>query len=290
MTPDWSAISAECPGISVRSTRFIGEGWCFRSYLVNDHLVFRFPKGRGQWEELDREIQFLKYAAVKLPLQVPRYERVVRISEGSPFGYAVYGYLSGKATTLNLLTERQRATVAEELAGFLIALHNLHLEPGLSSILPREDARLTAQRYFSDAEVKVAPKLSTAETQTLRHLFESYLAIPENFRFRPAVLHADFSADHILLENGSVHGVLDFGDVGWNDPDYDFMYLFVEFGNTFVEEIAQRYGHTDLARLRQKLLYFGVVDQLGTIIDGDRALSGQVDEAWRRLKEFLGRA
>jgi hypothetical protein len=78
--------------------------------------------------------------------------------------------------------------------------------------------------------------------------------------------------------------------VSWGDPDYDFMYLLVGFGNTFVEEVAKRYGHPDRDRLRQKVLYFGVVDQIGTIIDGNRALEGQVDEAWFRLKELLKRA
>jgi hypothetical protein len=75
--------------------------------------------------------------------------------------------------------------------------------------------------------------------------------------------------------------------VSWGDPDYDFMYLFIESGDTFAEEVAKRYGHLDLTRLRQKLLYFGVADQIGTLTDGDRALEGQVDEAWRQLKKFL---
>jgi len=290
MTPDWNGIAAECPGISVRSPIFIGEGWCFRSYLINDQLVFRFPKTRGQWDELDREIKFLEFAADKLPLQVPQYQHIARTSEGAPFGYAVYRYLSGKAMTLNGLTERQRAAVAEELAGFLIALHNLHPKLELSNMLPLEDARLEAERYFSDAEAKILPKLSQAEGQNLRDLFESFLDVPGNFLFRPTVLHADFSADHILLKDASVQGVLDFGDVSWGDPDCDFMYLFVEFGNTFVEEVAKRYGHADLSRLRQKLLYFGIVDQIDTIIDGDRALEGQVDEASFRLKAFLKKA
>jgi aminoglycoside 2''-phosphotransferase len=287
MTPDWNAIAAECHGISVRSPLFIGEGWCFHSYLVNDQLVFRFPKSRGQWDELDREIKFLDFAADKFPLQVPQYEHIARTSAGAPFGYAVYRYVLGKGMTLDGLTERHRAAVAEELAGFLFALHNLHPGLELSNMLPQEDAHLVSEQYFTAAQEKILPGLSQLEAQTLRHLFESFLGITDNFSFRPTVLHADFSSDHILLKNGSVHGVLDFGDVSWGDPDYDFMYLFLECGETFVEEVAKRYGHSNLRRLRQKLLYFGIVDQIGTIIDGDRALDGQVDEAYRRLKGLL---
>lgn len=49
---------------------------------------------------------------------------------------------------------------------------------------------------------------------------------------------------------------------------YDFMYLFVDFGQDFAEEAARRYGHRDLERLISKLLYFGLVDQIGAILDG----------------------
>src|SRR5262249_46811590 len=179
MTPNWNTIAAEYPGISVRSAQFIGEGWCFRSYLINGELVFRFPKRREQWTELDREIKFLEFAADRLPLQVPRYEHAARTSEGAPFGYAVYRYVPGKAITLNSLTVRQRAAAADALAEFLIALHNLRPNAELSSILPHEDARVVAEQYFSDAMFKVAPQFSAAEAQTLRHHFEFYLSAPD---------------------------------------------------------------------------------------------------------------
>ena len=64
-------------------------------------------------------------------------------------------------------------------------------------------------------------------------------------------------------------GIIDSGDVSWGDPDYDFMYLFVDYGSAFTEEVARRYQHTDIEQLRLKLSYFGIVDQIGTILDGE---------------------
>ena len=59
-------------------------------------------------------------------------------------------------------------------------------------------------------------------------------------------------------------------------------------GQAFVEEVAQRYGHTDIEQLTIKLQYFSMVDQIGTILDGvGRALEGQEETAWRRLKQLL---
>jgi len=72
------------------------------------------------------------------------------------------------------------------------------------------------------------------------------------------------------------------------DPDYDFMYLFLDFGQAFVKEVARRYGHPDLEQLGIKLRYFGLVDQIDTILYGEgQALEGQTDTAWRRLKQLL---
>lgn len=287
---DWGKIEIENRGLSVRSVCFLGEGWNCRAYLVNNELVFRFPKRPEHWEELEREITFLAFAADRLPLAVPEYVRVAPDSLSAAYGYAVYRYLRGSALDTNALTCGKRASAADEIAIFLRALHALQPSPDVGSLLPREDERLVAEKYFARAERDLVPKLPPLEARALRKQFELYLNTSGNFLFRPAVVHADLSRNHILIEHDSIVGVIDFGDVSWGGPDYDFMYLLVDFGRSFVEQVARRYGHPDLERLGAKLQYFDLVDQIGTILDGaGRALEGQEDAAWRRLKELLQR-
>jgi hypothetical protein len=62
----------------------------------------------------------------------------------------------------------------------------------------------------------------------------------------------------------------------------------IDFGAAFVQDVARSYGHPDLGRLMRKLVYFAMVDQIGTILDGPgRALPGQEEAAWLRLKRLL---
>lgn len=275
-------------GLAVRSAHFLGEGWNSRAYFVNNELVFRFPKRPEHWEEQRREVSFLAFAADQLPLAVPRYLHLSPESPAATYGYAVYRYLHGHALDANVLTRETRAAATEQIATFLRALHSLQPSPEVGSLLPREDERKIAEEYFARAQQEIMPKLQPSEASMLVKQFELYLSTPGNFLFEPVVLHADLSGDHILMENGSVAAVIDFGDVNWGDPDYDFMHLFVDFGQAFVEEVARRYGHHDLERLRSKFVYFGLVDQIGTILDGmGRALEGQQEAAWRRLKHLL---
>ena len=288
MKPDWRKIEFENPGLVVRSAGFLGEGWNSRAYLVNNEHVFRFPQRAENWDELKREIKFLAFAACKLPLAVPQYVQVMPDSPAAECGYAVYRYLRGHAMNVNLLTQKKRTAAADTIATFLRTLHGLQLSPELTFLLPREDARINAEEDIAEAEREIVPKLLPSEAETLRKQFEMYLSAPANFSFRPAVLHSDLSRDHLLMEDDAVVAIIDFGDVCRGDPDYDFMYLFVDFGQAFVKEVARRYEHPDLEQLGMKLQYFGMVDQIGTILHGEgRAPEGQTDAAWRRLKQLL---
>jgi aminoglycoside phosphotransferase (APT) family kinase protein len=192
----------------------------------------------------------------------------------------------------NALSREQLAAAADVIAAFLRALHSLQPSPEIASLLPlppaAEDARMVAEGYLVQAEREIAPKLLPGEAKALRRQFEIYLGAPANFLFRPAVLHADLGRDHVLVENDSVVAAIDFGDVCWGDPDYDFMYPLIDFGQAFVGEVARRYGHPNLEQLMAKLRYFDLMDQIGTILHGAGwALEGQEDAAWRRLKQLL---
>ena len=136
MKIDWRKIEKENQGLSVRSASSLDEGWNARAYLVNHGLVFRFPKRQDHWEELEREITFLAFAAADLPLAVPWYENVSPNSHEAPCGYAVYRYLCGEAMDANALSRETQAAAAEAIATFLRALHSLQPSPAVNSILP----------------------------------------------------------------------------------------------------------------------------------------------------------
>ena len=288
MTPDWRQIERQRDGLSIRSASLLGEGWCSRAYLVNEELVFRFPKRADHWTELNREIRFLTWAADKLPLSVPRYFAIAPDSPAAPNGYAAYRYLPGRRMNIESLASADRSAPAERIALFLRALHSLRPPRDIASQLPRDDARLVAEECRDQVERQILPNLDSLEIHTLRALFGTYLDAAENFSFDPVVLHADLSGDHLLMDGGLVTAVLDFGDVNWGDRDYDFHYLLLDFGPAFAMDVARRYGHPGVDQLLSKLRYFALADQLGTILEGPgRPLDGQIDAAWVRVRELL---
>jgi len=274
--------------------------------------VFRFPKSADVWSDLDREIAFLAYASSRLPVRVPQYifVRHPERSEGSAVrrhserseesaprrhserseesavrsGFAVYEYLRGTSLTAPDLSP----TVGQQVANLLRALHRLEPPPDVDALLPREDPRAAVDEYRAGID-GVSLHLSREQRAALDRVFDDYTGDPRSFHFTPRVLHADFSAEHILSDGaGKITGIIDWGDVSWGDPDYDFAYLYADFGLPFVRDVARAYGHANIDALAAKLRYFAVVDQIDTIaLSAGRALPGQVDAAVARLRELL---
>ena len=286
VTPDWSLIEREIAGLTVHTTVMLGEGWMSRAFLVNENLVFKCPKRAHDWSELDREVAFLRWAADKLPLPVPAYLQLVPQSQAAPNGYAIYRYIAGTALDIEHLTDRGRDAAADRIASFLSQLHLLRPDTPLAELLPQSDALAEARVCFERAITAVVPNLAHDEAQALMRSLNSLVTTVGNTE--RVIVHADFSREHILADDGLVAGVIDFGDVSWGDADYDFHYLFLDFGESFTENVARRYGHANLDELLAKIRLYALADQLETVLNEERrALPGQVEAATLRVRELL---
>ena len=64
--------------------------------------------------------------------------------------------------------------------------------------------------------------------------------------------------------------------------------LFLDIGEEFTLDVAQRYRHSNPELLLKKLQYFEVADHIDTIVNGEGwALPGQRESAWQRLRECV---
>jgi aminoglycoside phosphotransferase (APT) family kinase protein len=221
-------------------------------------------------------------------LKVPRYSTVVRATAAAAHGYAVYSYVPGHALTPSALSTSERGAAADAIATFLRSLHGYQPSESTAACLPRVDERLYAIEIRELADRVILPDLSTAQARRLGEWFDWYLDTPGGVSVSPAVIHADLGRDHVLVSEGRVTEVIDFSDVSFGDPDYDFSSLFIDVGEEFTIDAARRYGHPDTQCLLEKLRYFDIVDQVDTIVNGNgQALPGQREQAWDRLRQCL---
>ena len=205
MTRDRQDLIAEALGTVPATIVEIEDGYDFHVAIVDDEWVFRFPRRSGVEEALELEIAVLPTIARRLPVDLPSFEYVAR----DPL-FVGYRVIRGEP----LVDED-----AEGIRAFLEALHAL--DP---SELPLEpyDWMHAYRKQCAEFERLVFPIVDHDRRAEARRLFGEVETLVD---FTPSLIHADLGPEHLLVRDGRLSGVIDWGDMRVGDPALDYAWL-----------------------------------------------------------------
>lgn len=205
VTGDRRRLIADALGRNPRTILKIDDGYDFEVAIVDDDWVFRFPRRAAVEEVLELEIALLPAIAPALPADVPSFEHVSR----NPL-FVGYRLIRGRP----LVDED-----AEGVCAFLEALHELD-----ASALPveRHDWVEAYRDQCAEFERLVFPLVDIDQRAQAKRLFGDVETLVE---FEPSLIHADLGPEHLLVRDGRLAGVIDWGDMRLGDPALDYAWL-----------------------------------------------------------------
>ena len=130
-------ICASFPTLTLHSARHNPDGLANDVIVVNDELVFRFPKDTGARTALAREAKALELVRRYVETPVPHFER-------HEDDFVMYRRIPGEPLyrrTILSQNERAQERLAEELATFLRQLHAIPRDEAMRELgepTPRE--------------------------------------------------------------------------------------------------------------------------------------------------------
>ncbi len=185
--------------------RDFDDGWDFKVLVVDDAWVVRWPRHRLAVEEIEKEVELLPVLAPLLPVEVPRFEYVSR----EPWLVA-YRFIRGEP----LVDEDP-----DGVRAFLDALHGVDVDAVAG---PRLDWLEVYREQADEFRRVVLPLLDPDE----RSRGEELLAETQTLTgFEPVVTHSDLGPTHLLVRDGRLAGVIDWGDARIGDPAIDYAWL-----------------------------------------------------------------
>jgi aminoglycoside phosphotransferase (APT) family kinase protein len=209
--PEWAELPLE-------PVRFFGTDNAI--YRLGDQLAVRLPRRPQNVLQLEKERRWLPQLAARLPLAVPVPLAAGQPGEGYPFEWAVYRWLQGEPGTATPIADLAQA--ASDLAGFLAALQKIDPAggppPGEHNFL--RGVPLAARD--EDARAAIAALGDEVDTAAVTEVWEAALAAPEWAR-APVWIHGDLDARNLLVDDGMISAVIDFGSLGIGDPACDVM-------------------------------------------------------------------
>ncbi len=275
VTPQLAAdlIREQFPDLGARRVTMLATGWDNTAFLVEGEWLFRFPRREIAVPGVHREIAVLPRLAARLPLPVPDPHFAGQPSSRYPWPFFGARLLQGAELADSGLSDSGRARAAAAVGHFLRVLH----DPGLVSLVNDANLPVDPMRRASapvrarmarevlgrlerrgiwpgDADVsrllgqavRAAAGPGTGSADRAAGAAEPAGAAAGDGgsgRGPLVVSHGDLHVRHLLVgQDGSVTGVIDWGDICLADPAVDLSIAYLGFAGKARADLLSAYG------------------------------------------------
>jgi aminoglycoside phosphotransferase (APT) family kinase protein len=250
-------LAAQHPDLAHLPLTAVGGGWDNRLFRLGDHLAVRLPCRPESAPLVEHERRWLPALGPLLPLPVPVPVRAGRPGLEYPWSWSVVPWFDGESL-LNAPVQDEQA-VARAIAGFILALHQAAPEEAPPN--PWRGVPLSARTAILYGHLE---QLGGAvdRTAVLRAWHTALGASP--WPRAPVWIHGDLHPGNLIVRDGHVAAVVDFGDLTAGDPATDLSLAWMlpsTFRRAFLAAVAAAHGDLDHAvwtRARGWALALGV--------------------------------
>jgi aminoglycoside phosphotransferase (APT) family kinase protein len=206
--PEWSDLPI-APAVP--------QGWDNRTFHLGEHMTIRLPSGPWYALQVEKEQKWLPKLAPLLPLPIPVPLAKGIPGEGYPFHWSVYRWLEGETATTERIADL--GEFATSLAQFLVALQRIDATggppPGQHNFY--RGGSLTV--YDAETRQAIAALDGKIDTDAASAVWEAALAA--KWHGPPVWFHGDVATGNLLIRDGRLSAIIDFGCSGVGDPSCD---------------------------------------------------------------------
>jgi aminoglycoside phosphotransferase (APT) family kinase protein len=184
-------------------------------YRLGDDMVARLPRIYWAADNVDKEEQWLPRLASHLPLPVPLPVARGVPGEGYPWYWSIYRWLDGENALVEPFADPVQAVA--EIARFIIALRQIDPAGG-----PPATRGVPLAERDAPTRAAIAELHGMLDTSAVTAAWEAALQAPA-WDGPPTWLHGDLTPVNLLVRQGQLCAIIDWGGVGVGDPACDGM-------------------------------------------------------------------
>jgi aminoglycoside phosphotransferase (APT) family kinase protein len=193
------------------------SGWDNRTFHLGEQMLVRMPSAEDYALQVEKEQRWLPRLAPMLPLPIPVPLGLGEPTNEYPWKWSIYAWLPGETATPSRITDLN--VFAADLARLLIALQHIDSTngppPGSHSFY-RGAPLIT---YDNETRQAIAALKGKIDIDVITEIWEK--AIATQWTNPPVWVHGDISIGNLLVQNGRLSAVIDFGQLTIGDPACD---------------------------------------------------------------------
>jgi aminoglycoside phosphotransferase (APT) family kinase protein len=237
------------------------DGWDNRTYRLGDDMLVRLPTREWYASAIEKEDRWLPMVARSLPVPIPVPLAKGVPGEGYPFAWSVRRWLDGEPARQDCVADM--CEFAAAVADFLLALQRVD---------PTDGPPSGAQSFYRgcdlvhyDAQTLRSLELVSARIDACRASAVWQAARNAAWAGPPVWFHGDMASGNLLVTDGRLAALIDFGQCGVGDPACDLVIAWTFFSGESREVFRRAVGQDDAtwARARGWALWKALINLAG---------------------------
>jgi aminoglycoside phosphotransferase (APT) family kinase protein len=193
------------------------SGWDNQTFRLGDSLSVRLPTAGEYALAVAKEHRWLPIIAPRVPLPIPTPLALGEPDAGFAFPWSVYEWIDGDPAGPD--TVGDLTAFADGLAAFLVALRQVDPaggpEPGLHNWFRGGPLHV----YDQQTQRAIKALDGRIPRDTVMEIWQT--ALEASWDHRPVWFHGDVATGNLLVRDGALAAVIDFGTCGVGDPACD---------------------------------------------------------------------
>jgi aminoglycoside phosphotransferase (APT) family kinase protein len=189
-------------------------------FRLSADMAARLPRVAEASSDVDKEHCWLPRLAPQLPLAVPLPLARGRPGAGYPWSWSVGRWLDGEDAQRQRVIREDRA--ARDLAAFIAALQRLAAEGWPPPAPPAGPRGVPLATRDAPTRAAIAALSGQLDTDAVTSAWEAALQAPA-WPGPPVWTHGDLLPGNLLVQEGRISAVIDFGCLGVGDPACDLI-------------------------------------------------------------------
>lgn len=224
------------------------SGWDNHTFHLGPAMKIRLPSAERYVAQVEKENRILPILARQLPLPVPAPLGIGRPDADFPWPWSIQRWIAGETASRETIADM--AHFGHDLGRFLAALQRLDARDGPPAGAHNFHRGGDLAIYDAEARRSIAMLGDRIDGPAALALWEAALA--SRWTEPPVWVHGDIAVGNLLVREGQLSAVIDFGSCGVGDPACDLViaWLFLDAPGRAAFRAALPHSSATWARAR----------------------------------------
>lgn len=239
------------PDFKIDNYKLLNTGANSEAFIINNEFIFRFPLKKTVFEDYKIEKRVLEILELYIKsTKIPKIE----IFDNGEISFSKHRIIEGTDFYKSKVDLSSKRKIAKQLAKFYVELHSIDT----SNFDFLRDRKFHLEEYDVSDKVNELKEILGDDfieeniSKKMDYLYETHSYFD---KMDKVLCHGDIHEENIIINDGNLSGIIDFGNAFIGNINVDFSSL-LEYDTDFGLSVIKEYEKSIKQNLNRKYIFY----------------------------------